>query len=269
MTRVAVHGASGHMGRTVCRVLVDAPDLELVAAVDPAGAGTALSALVAGGDPSRAVVGSVEDLDPEELDVLVDFSRADAAFGALSWCASNGRGAVSGTTGLPAGSLDALREAFARPGLPACVLAANFSISAVLAMRLAEIAAAHLDAVEIVELHHAGKRDAPSGTAVETARRIAAARASCGAPPMEDPTVHEVLPGSRGAVADGGIRVHAVRLPGLVAHEEILFGAPGQSLTLRQDSYDRTSFMPGVLAAVRALPRLTGLVVGLEAVLGI
>ncbi len=269
MTRVAVHGAAGHMGATVCRAVVGAADLELAAAVDPGAAGTAIAALAPGGSTVGTVLGSVEELDPEEFDVLVDFSRADAAAAALSWCAAAGRAAVSGTTGMTPGALDSLRTLFGAPGAPACVLAANFSISAVLAIRLAEIAAPHLDAVEIVELHHAGKRDAPSGTAIETARRIAEARARAGAAPIEDGTVHEVLPGSRGAVADGGIHVHAVRLPGLVAHEEIVFGAPGQSLTIRQDSYDRTSFMPGVLAAVRAVPRLSGLVVGLEQVLGI
>ncbi|HVC25042.1 MAG TPA: 4-hydroxy-tetrahydrodipicolinate reductase [Acidimicrobiales bacterium] len=269
MTRVAVHGAAGQMGATVCRAVAAAPDLVLVAAVDPRAAGTPLSTLVPGGDSGRAVLGGLVDLDPSDVDVLVDFSRADAAVPALEWCAAARVAAVSGTTGIDAPALERIRAMFDVPGGPGCVIAANFSISAVLAIRLAEIAAPHLDAVEIVELHHSAKRDAPSGTALETARRIAASRRAAGLIPIADATADEVLAAARGALADGGIRVHSVRLPGLVAHEEIIFGAIGQTLTIRQDSYDRTSFMPGVLASIRAVTGVSGLVTGLDAVLGI
>jgi 4-hydroxy-tetrahydrodipicolinate reductase len=260
------------MGATVCTSVAAAEGLELVAAADPSAAGKRLGDVVPGlsgraGD--LVVAASVGELATSSPEVLVDFTRADVALPALEWCANNGVHAVSGTTGIAAEAVEALRARFAPKDAPNCILAANFAISAVLLLRLAEIAAAHLDSVEIVELHHDKKRDAPSGTALETARRIAAARAAAGAPPIVDPTTDEVVAGVRGAVAEGGIHVHAVRLPGLVAHEEVVFGATGQSLTIRQDSYDRSSFMPGVLAAVRRVSTLSGLTVGLDAVLGI
>jgi len=138
----------------------------------------------------------------------------------------------------------------------------------VLLMRFCELAAPHMDGVEVIELHHDAKRDAPSGTARQTAAGIAAARSRAGSPPLPaDPTTEHVLAGARGAEGPGGIRIHSVRLPGLIAHEEVIFGALGQSLTIRHDSYDRRSFMPGVLLAVRAVPGRPGLTVGLEALL--
>jgi len=148
------------------------------------------------------------------------------------------------------------------------VVAPNFAIGAVLLMRFCELAAPHMDGVEVIELHHDAKRDAPSGTARQTAAGIAAARARAGSAPLPpDPTTEHILPGARGGEGPGGIRIHSVRLPGLIAHEEVIFGAPGQSLTIRHDSYDRSSFMPGVLLAVRAVPERPGLTVGLEALL--
>ncbi|HKH56596.1 MAG TPA: 4-hydroxy-tetrahydrodipicolinate reductase, partial [Propionibacteriaceae bacterium] len=147
------------------------------------------------------------------------------------------------------------------------LIAANFSIGAVLMMYFAEQAAKFYESVEIVELHHAGKADAPSGTAATTARRVAAARASAGLPPPPDATVQE-LPGARGASIDG-IHVHGVRLRGLVAHQEVLFGAEGESLTIRHDSLDRVSFMPGVIAGVRAVSSRPGLTVGIDDILGL
>jgi 4-hydroxy-tetrahydrodipicolinate reductase len=150
------------------------------------------------------------------------------------------------------------------------VVAPNFALGAVLLLRFCELAAPLMDSVEVIELHHDQKRDAPSGTAMDTAARIVEARRRAGAGPLPaDPTVHEVLPSARGAEAPGGVRVHSVRLPGLVAHEEVLFGAAGQTLTLRHDSYDRVSFMPGVLLAVRAVADRPGLTVGLGPLLGI
>jgi 4-hydroxy-tetrahydrodipicolinate reductase len=137
-------------------------------------------------------------------------------------------------------------------------------------MRFSELAAPHMEGVEVIELHHDAKRDAPSGTAMRTAERIAEARAAAGAAPMPaDATTELVLDGARGAVAAGGVHVHSVRLPGLVAHQEVVFGAEGQSLSLRHDSYDRRSFMPGVLLAVRAVPDRPGLTLGLEPLLGL
>ncbi len=259
------------MGQTVCRAVAGEADLTLVAAVDPAAAGRPLSEVVpgiSGAAAGVAVLSGVEELEGRGVDVVVDFTRAASALAVLEWCAAHGVHAVSGTTGIGE-ELERLGALFGAEGAPACVLAPNFSIAAVLSMRFAEIAAAFLPRAEIIELHHDQKRDAPSGTAIETARRIAAARRGAGLLPPVEPTTEEPLPGARGASFEGEVRVHAVRLPGLVAHQEVLFGGPGQSLTIRADSYDRTSFVPGVLAAVRRAPMLRGLTVGLEALLGI
>jgi 4-hydroxy-tetrahydrodipicolinate reductase len=176
---------------------------------------------------------------------------------------------VVGTTGLSAEDIELLKKAFDGARANA-VIAPNFALGAVLLLRFCELAAPLMDSVEIIELHHDQKRDAPSGTAIETARRIADARSAAGVGPLPaDPTTDEVLASARGALGPGDVHVHSVRLPGLVAHEEVLFGALGQSLTLRHDSYDRRSFMPGVLLAVRAVADRPGLTLGLEALLGI
>ena len=150
------------------------------------------------------------------------------------------------------------------------MVAANFAIGAVLLMRCCELVAPFMESVEVIELHHEHKRDAPSGTALHTAELIAGARRAADAGPLPpDPTTELVLEGARGGEGAGGVRVHSVRLPGLVAHEEVIFGALGQSLTLRHDAYDRRSFMPGVLLAVRRVPERPGLTVGLGALLGV
>jgi 4-hydroxy-tetrahydrodipicolinate reductase len=240
------------------------------------------------------------------LDVAVDFTTAAAVLANAQWCAESGVHLVCGTTGLGEAGLARLAELFGGEHGPNCVVAANFAVSAVLMMRFAELAAPFFDSAEVIELHHDRKVDAPSGTAIETARRIARTRRDSGGPFRPDPT-ETSLPGARGALvgaesaggrgdagagagadpADGqsgaggragvgasggagaGVRVHAVRLQGLVAHQEVLFGAEGQSLTIRQDSYDRSSFMPGVLLAVRSVASRPGLTIGLERLLGI
>lgn len=269
MIAVAVAGATGKMGAEVCRAVEAAPDLALVAVIGRTAAGRRLADAVEGVSSGLVVTARLEEAVAAGAEVVVDFTTAQAAVATLEWCAGTGLHAVSGTTGIPAGELDRIAGCFGGPGRPNAVVAANFAISAVLLMRLAELAAPHFDGIEIVELHHDRKRDAPSGTALETARRIAAARAAAGSGPLAgDPTEDEVLAGARGGEGAGGIRVHAVRLPGLVAHEEVLLGAPGQSLTIRQDSYDRRSFMPGVLLAVRRVGAVPGLTVGLDALLG-
>jgi 4-hydroxy-tetrahydrodipicolinate reductase len=245
MRRVGVFGSRGRMGAEVCRAVDLAPDLELVAALD------------LGDDRAPA----------EAAEIIVDFTHPDAVMDNLIWCIDHGIHAVVGTTGFTDERLDQLRTTLAdREGVNILV-APNFSIGAVLMMRFAEQAAAFYESAEIIELHHPGKADAPSGTAANTAHRIAAARnaAALGEPP--DATVQE-LPGARGAQVDG-IRVHGVRLRGLVAHQEVLFGAEGETLTIRHDSLDRVSFMPGVLAAVRAISSTPGLTVGIERILGI
>jgi len=269
MRRVGVLGAGGRMGREVCRAVSGAADLELVAAVDPGAAGQRVAQLLGGEGPPLQVAADVAALGEAGAEVAVDFTEAAAARRHLAWCAAHGIHAVVGTTGLGEDDLAAAAAAFGAPGGPNAVVAANFAIGAVLLLRFCELAAPFMSGVEIIELHHDAKRDSPSGTAVETARRITEARRRAGSGPWgEDPTTSETLPGARGATAPGGVRIHAVRLPGLVAHEEVVFGAEGQTLSLRHDSIDRASFMPGVLLAVREVAGRPGLTVGLDALLG-
>ncbi len=271
--RVAVFGAAGRMGATVCRALDAEADLELVAAVDPGAAGSDLGSVVSGlGEVAGRVRirGGVEELDPAGIDVAVDFTAADAARRNLSWCAENGVHAVCGTTGLEAADVARLSSEFGPPSAANAVLAANFSLGAVLMMRCAEICAPFFSGIEVVELHHELKRDAPSGTAIATSERMERARDERGSGALApDPTEREVLEGARGAARLSGIHLHSIRLPGLVAHQEVLFGGPGETLTLRHDSTDRTSFMPGVLLAVRRVGDLDGLVAGIEPLLGL
>ncbi len=270
MIRVGVFGAGGRMGGEVCRAVAGTSDCEIVAAVDPRCAGAKLDLLA----PSAGVPPIVVAADPAAMaeagaDVAVDFTVAEAARVDLLWCAANGVHAVSGTTGLGAEAVDELRQAFAA-SVGNCVLAANFAIGAVVLMRLAEIAAPYMEGAEIIELHHATKVDAPSGTALATASGIARARAEAGRERWPArPAPVEILPGVRGGTGAGGVGIHSVRLPGLVAHQEVVFGAAGQALTIRHDAFDRTSFMPGVLAAVRAVSGHPGLTVGLAPVLGL
>ena len=243
--KVAVLGARGRMGGEVCRAVEAADDLELVAALD------------AGDDRSAA----------ELAEVAVDFTHPDAVMDNLAWCVSRSIGVVVGTTGFTPERLQRVEELLGHHPGTGVLVAANFSVGAVLMMHFAEQAAAFYESVEIIELHHPGKADAPSGTATTTAARVAGARAAAGLGAPPDAT-SSGLPGARGARADG-VTVHSVRLRGLVAHQEVLFGAEGETLTIRHDSLDRVSFMPGVLAAVRALPHRPGLTVGIESVLGL
>lgn len=243
--RVAVFGAGGRMGAEVCRAVEAADDLELVAAVDA-------------GDDRSAV---------EAADVVVDFTVPDAVMDNVAWCVERGIHMVVGTTGFTQERLDRVRELTgARPGV-GVLIAPNFSIGAVLMMHFAEQAARFFESAEIIELHHPNKVDAPSGTAQATATRIGHARAEAGLGPVPDATTSG-LPGARGAEV-AGIHVHGVRLRGLIAHQEVLFGAEGETLTIRHDSLDRAGFMPGVLAAVRAVGGLPGLTVGIDSLLGL
>jgi 4-hydroxy-tetrahydrodipicolinate reductase len=261
MQRVGVVGAGGRMGLEVCRAVSEASDLELVAAIDPAHAGEAAC--------GRTIVGEVNALSDLGAEVVVDFTIAEAVRHNVTHYAEQGLHAVIGTSGLSERDVADMESLFSGSGANA-VLVPNFAIGAVLLLHLCRIAAPHMDGVEIIELHHDAKRDAPSGTAMHTAAAIAAARRAAGRGPLPaDPTTDFVLPGARGAEAPDGVHVHSVRLPGLVAHEEVIFGAPGQSLSLRHDSYDRRSFMPGVLLAVRSVAGRPGLTVGLEALLGL
>jgi 4-hydroxy-tetrahydrodipicolinate reductase len=210
--------------------------------------------------------GSAEVLDSGAT-VAVDFTHPDAVMGNLKFCIANGIHTVVGTTGFTEERLAQVREWLAARPEVGVVIAPNFGIAAVLMMRFAAIAAPYFESVEIVELHHPRKADAPSGTATRTAQLIAEARAKAGVPVSPDAT-STGLQGARGAEVDG-VRVHAVRLAGLVAHQEVLLGGDAETLTLRHDSLDRTSFMPGVLLAVRAVADRPGLTVGLDPLLGL
>jgi 4-hydroxy-tetrahydrodipicolinate reductase len=235
--QVGVLGARGRMGAEVCRAVEAAGGLDLAAGVD---AGDSL-------EPLR------------EVDVVVDFTTPAAVMGNLKWCLDAGRHVVVGTTGFDAERLDTVRGWLAGAPEVGVVIAPNFGIGAVLMMRFAAQAAPFFDSVEIIELHHPNKVDAPSGTARRTAELIAAARAG---KPSPDATT-DALDGARGADVDG-VRVHAVRLGGLVAHQEVLLGGHGETLTIRHDSLSRESFMPGVLVAVRAVSQRPGLTLGID-----
>jgi 4-hydroxy-tetrahydrodipicolinate reductase len=242
MTRVVVLGAKGRMGSEVVRAVEAADGLELAGAYD------------AGDEP-----------DLSGADVAVDFTHPDEVMANLRRCIDAGVHAVVGTTGFDAERLAELRSLLAdRPGVGVLV-APNFGIAAVLMMQFAAQAARFFDSVEIVELHHPGKADAPSGTARRTAELVAEARRAAGSAPMPDATTQE-LAGARGADVEG-VRVHAVRMAGMVAHQEVILGGEGETLTLRHDSYDRASFMPGVVLGVRRIVERPGLTVGLEALL--
>jgi 4-hydroxy-tetrahydrodipicolinate reductase len=263
--RVGVLGATGRMGQATCRALLAADDLELVAAVArSSGVGHELRDLVPEAPADLLVGESLSDLVAAEAEVVVDFSRPEATMAAVEGLLRDGIHLVSGTTGLPQAALDQLAALAGKADHGNAVWAPNFALGAVLAMHFATIAARWYPAAEVIELHHRGKADAPSGTAIRTANAIAAARGEAG----DQPAGKESVAGVRGGEV-GGVRVHSVRLPGLVAHQEVLFGGEGEVLTLRHDSLDRASFMPGVLLAVREVATRNGLTVGLEPLLGL
>jgi len=261
--RIGVVGAGGRMGSEVCRAVAATDDLQLVAAVDPGATGRHLGD-VAGLDGVAGEVVVADHLDAltaAGVEVAVEFSGPATVGDNLAWLLEHDLHAVVGATGLTEADLERARAA-AAASVGNALIAPNFAIGAVLLMRFAEEAARHLPHVEVVELHHDRKVDAPSGTALRTAELIAAAR-----PEVPDaPAGDDAHPGARGAT-HRGVRVHSVRLPGLVAHQEVIFGGQGQTLTIRHDSIDRSSFMPGVLLACRRVAELDGVVIGLDAVL--
>jgi 4-hydroxy-tetrahydrodipicolinate reductase len=242
------------MGEAVCAAVAAHDELELVAAVDPRSAGKERSGIV--------IASELQALNDADCDVVVDFTVASAARTTLPWLAMHAMHAVVGTTGFTDADLDLFRTSFSGSN---CLIASNFAISAVLMMRFAELAAPHFDTAEIIEMHHNDKVDAPSGTALVTAQRMAAASDTWAA----DPTEHEEYPGARGGKGPAGIRVHSVRMHGMVAHQEVILGIDGQTLTIRQDSYDRTSFMPGVTLACTRIAQHPGVTIGLDALLGV
>ncbi|MCY4495408.1 MAG: 4-hydroxy-tetrahydrodipicolinate reductase [Acidimicrobiaceae bacterium] len=240
MIRVGVVGAAGRMGRAVCSAVEADPQLELAAAID--------------------IEDSLEVLVESECDVAVDFTVASAARRTLEFLAANGIHAVVGTSGFSEQDLSRFADVFTDSN---CLIAPNFAVGAVLMMRFAELAAPHFSTAEVIEYHHDAKVDAPSGTAVHTAERIAAASADW----ADDPTRHEVLPGARGGRGAADVRVHSVRMQGVVANQEVLLGTTGQTLSIRHDTIDRTSFMPGVLLGCKRIADFEGLTLGLDAIL--
>lgn len=240
--RVGVLGAQGKVGREVCAAVDAADDMELVARVDV-------------DDP-------LTTLTDAGVEAVVDFTHPDVVMDNLAFCIDQGIHAVVGTTGFDDARLQRLRDQLGESPQTGILVAPNFSIGAVLMMRFAVEAARFYDSVEIVELHHPDKADAPSGTARRTAQLVAAARREAGLDPMPDAT-STGLEGARGADVEG-VRVHALRIRGLVAHQEVILGAPGETLTLRHDSLDRVSFTPGVLLGLRTVGGRPGLTVGLE-----
>ena len=243
--RVGVLGARGRMGLEVCKTVDAADDLELVAMIDQ-------------GD-------WLFNASDAGAQVLVDFTTPDVVMDNLHWAVDQGINMVVGTTGFTEQRLERVRGWLAhKPGI-GVIIAPNFGIGAVLMMQFAQRAARYFDSAEIIEMHHPRKLDAPSGTAHHTARLIAGARADAQRAPMPDATKEE-MPGARGTEVDG-VRIHSVRAAGLVAHQEILFGTAGETLTIRHDSLDRASFMPGVLLAVRSVLHRPGLTVGIDELL--
>ena len=243
MIRVGVLGAQGRVGVEVCKAVEAATDMELVAALDKDD--------------------SIEGLQGAE--VVVDFTHPDVVMGNLDWAIGHGVHPVVGTTGFDEGRLETVRGWLAASPGTNCLIAPNFGIAAVLMMHFAQQAARYFESAEIIELHHPNKADAPSGTARRTAELISEARAKAGAGAMPDATSTE-LDGARGADV-GGVHVHAVRLAGLIAHQEVLLGGDGEILTIRHDTMNRAAFAPGVLLGVRRVGELPGLTLGLEPLL--
>ena len=230
------------MGEEVCRAINADPGTELVARID--------------------LDDSLEQLTGQRADVVVDFTVLDAARETLHFAAANGIHAVVGTTGFSDEDLESFRAAFTSSN---ALIAPNFAIGAVLMIRMAELAAPHFETAEIIEFHHNAKVDAQSGTATHTAERMAAASGEW----ADDPTTHEVYPGARGGIGPAGIRVHGVRMVGAVANQEVILGTTGQTLTIRHDTVDRTSFMPGVLVGVKRVAEFSGVTIGLDTYLGL
>ncbi len=253
------------MGREVVRAVLAEQDLQLVAAVDRELVGADAGTLAAC-DPCRVMIRAdlVQALADTSPEVMVDFTIPSSAMGNIRSAIAAGVSPVVGTTGLSEADFSEIGSLAQAAGVGALV-AANFAIGAVLMMRFAAEAVRYMPEAEIIELHHDNKLDSPSGTAIMTARAMAAAREQ---PARAEPEgAVEKIPGGRGAVYEG-IHIHSVRLPGYVAHQEVILGGLGQTLTLRHDSLDRRSFMPGVVLAVRKVRGLTGLAIGLDAVMG-
>lgn len=256
MIRVAVLGALGKMGRDVVRAVLEDPDLELAALVDAAAA--QLQAPHEQVGHGMLVLRDVALVDTNDVDVMVDFTVSEAAVRNTHWALDNGVHAVVGTSAIPERDLERFKEK-ADAGKANVLIAPNFAIGAVLMMRFAVMAASVFDQCEIIELHHRGKKDAPSGTALATARMVENAMN----PSKVPHSIENKVAGARGG-ALGPVRIHSVRLDGLVAHQQVIFGGMGQTLSIRHDTTDRSCFMPGVVMAVKSIAEHPGLTIGLD-----
>jgi 4-hydroxy-tetrahydrodipicolinate reductase len=252
---LAINGGAGRMGQILAEGLCATGRFSIGALVDAREPHELFGATYA---PTWDAV------DATTIDVVVDFSSPEGVVASATWCAAHGKGLVIGTTGLSEDQRRAVEETATTVGV---VVAANYSLGAVLSERFAAMAAPYFDRVEIIELHHDKKVDAPSGTSIAAAKGIAAARDAAGLPEMTDPTVRHTVSGARGADTIGGIKIHSVRLPGLVAHQEILFGGPGEGLTIRHDSFDRLSFVQGVALAADAIDSSPRLIDGIQSLI--
>jgi 4-hydroxy-tetrahydrodipicolinate reductase len=267
---VIVNGAAGKMGREVVKAIAGSSDMTLLAALDR---NPAVQGLDAGEVAGMAAleVPIMDQLEPalamaaqeRELSAMVDFTHPDSVYSNVRSAIAYGVRPVIGTTGLSVEQIQELAE-FADKASTGCVIIPNFSIGVVLMQQAALQASKYFEHVEIIELHHNQKADAPSGTAVKTAQMLAEMGKTFNPAQVHE---QEIIPGARGGLADEGIRIHSVRLPGLIAHQEILFGAPGELYTLRHDTSDRGCYMPGVLLAIRKVIPLKNLVYGLEKLL--
>ncbi len=252
MKRIALVGGAGRMGQSL------AENLNLIE-------GMVVSALVDVREPEHSFGATyyscLTNVDAQSIDVVVDFSQPDSVVASAKWSAAHHVGLVIGTTGLTVGQRAEVESAASSTRI---IMASNFSLGAVLSERFAALAAPYFERVEIVELHHDRKVDAPSGTSLTTAERVRAARAAAGRVTPLEPTQRYTIEGARGADAGDGVRIHSVRLPGLVAHQEILLGGPGEGLAIRHDSYDRVSFVQGVAIAVMNIDATPGFTWGID-----
>ena len=251
---VGVFGAAGKMGAITCQAINNSDSMTLCLGVDSNQVGTLIP------NTSLQIQGTVESL--KGIDVMVDFTVAEAAMENLKLAAQAGVHAVVGTSGINEKHVAELTKIFTKSN---CIVVPNFSISAILLMHLSEIATPYFSTIEIIEFHHNNKIDAPSGTALATAEKISQNMTE----DLRDPTTDLALEGARGAKAQGNIPIHSVRMEGMLAHQEVIFGTTGQTLTIRQDSSDRSSFMPGVLLAIKGVPNLAGVNIGLETLMDV
>lgn len=267
---VVVNGATGKMGREVVKAVAQAPDMTLIGAIDrnPEYIGKDIGEVIGCGALEVPVLNELESTlcmaaQEKQVGVMVDFTHPKSVYNNVRAAIAYGVRAVVGTTGMAPAQIQELAE-FADKASTGCLIIPNFSIGMVLLQQAAIQASQYFDHVEIIELHHNQKADAPSGTAIQTAQMLAELGKIYNPPSVEE---SEKIPGARGSVTDDGIRIHSIRLPGLIAHQEVIFGAPGQVYTLRHDTSDRSCYMPGVLLSIRKVLQLKSLVYGLEKIL--